>query len=59
MEVESKRSSSRASPVPVENAQGMEYRLVVLHDGVQVQLLDPAALLDTELATLLYPADAS
>ena len=30
-----------------------------VHDGVQVQLLDPAALLTTELATLLYPADAS
>ncbi len=28
-----------------------------VHDGVQVQLLEPTALLTTELATLLYPAD--
>lgn len=30
-----------------------------VHDGLQVQLLEPAALLTTDLATLLYPMDAS
>lgn len=30
-----------------------------VQDGVQVQLLEPAALMGTELATLLYPVAAS
>jgi len=45
--------SPRSVGEPGERVLGGSF----VHDGVQVQLLEPSALLTTELATLLYPPD--
>jgi len=53
VDVPSSAIAARSVGAPGERVLGGSF----VHDGVQVQLLEPAALLTTELATLLYPAD--
>jgi len=47
--------ASRVVGQPGERVLGGTF----VHEGVLVQLLDPAALLSTDLASILYPADVA